>query len=407
MSKSESSVVIVDCRYDLPASNADAAKKLFYNKRAIWENRLLELSRHFNTNMEGIESFDGLFYPSVTEKFELESVEANKARFLLSSERMTLSLFQSLVDAHLIGTKSNLLVSVGSPQTDQLSKSMYLGLEPENFMTAMEFLDPLAYLKQLKTGKSPAIEMISEASTSGIGSLFSSYNRIKQGQFDTAVCGGSCAATSPFPYELSPFGVGNDRFTEPFEQGASGHYYSEGGAAFLLKDKEQALLDGDTILAEIRHIGVGTMRSAVVNRNAVKKLIVASLNEAGVHTDEHIFLDLYGRGNEIDDTAEFSCLRNVHKAYPNLKGGFLKEDVQYVVGYYGLMGLCRLLEAKRDGTVIQGRYVERPNHYIGSIDEEVWAANSNDYHLFSFPIYSMHGNMYHLLIDTDIKGRNV
>ncbi|KAA8998812.1 hypothetical protein F4V43_16425 [Paenibacillus spiritus] len=399
MTGSAREVVIVGCRYDLPAAHAQEAERLLAAKADIWEERLESLSSRVGRTIEGAGSFDGLFYPSLEDRFPLEGIGEERTRFLLSSERITLSLFQPLLGS-LRGEEGGLLVSAGSAQTDQLAKSLFMQLEPELFRQALELLDPLGYLKLLRTGRAPALETVSEASSSGAGSLLSAYNRIRYGQFSTAVCGGSCAATLPLPYELSAFGFGDDRLIQPFEQGASGHYYSEGGAAFVLKEKQRALADGDPILAEIRHIGTGAMGSSVVNRNVMKKLIAQSLEAAGMEADADIMMDLYGRGNEIDDSAELSFVRNLRKSYPGLKGGFLKQDVQYVVGYYGLMGLCRLLEARQEGGELAGRKIETPNRLIGAVREEDWTTEAARYTRFSIPVYSMHGNAYHLLIDT-------
>ncbi|WP_338591037.1 beta-ketoacyl synthase N-terminal-like domain-containing protein [Paenibacillus sp. Y5S-9] len=401
MIKNSSRVVIVDYRCDMPAIDDSHAEQLLQNKDRLWGNRIKQLSERFSQDFHGANSFEGIFYPSIEERFDLEGIVDEKTKYLLSSERITLSLFQSLINQNVMTTKHDVLVSNGSAQTDLISKSAYLGMQDIDFMKAVELLDPLAYLKMLRLSRPPAIQMVSEASTSGIGALYSGYNAIKKGKFNTALVGGSSASTMPFPHELSKFGFGSDRFVQPFEQGASGHYFSEGGAAFLLKERQQALADGDHILAEIKDITLGTMGSPVINRNAVKKLVLQSLEDAGVLPTDDIFMDLYGRGNEIDDTAEFSCLKNVQKVFPGLKGGYLKQHAQYMIGYYGLVGLCRLLESKKNKTELQGRYVNQPNSYIGKIESDQWTTQVNDYHWITMPMYSMHGNVYNLVIHMD------
>ncbi|MGN7415970.1 beta-ketoacyl synthase N-terminal-like domain-containing protein [Paenibacillus sp. SAF-068] len=401
MSKSSSRVVIVDYRWDMPAMDDSQAKQLLHSKDKLWENRIEQLSERFSQDFHGASSFDGIFYPSIEERFPLEGIDEEKTSYLLSSERITLSLFQSLINQNVMTTKHDVLVSNGTAQTDLISKSAYLGMQGVDFMKAIELLDPLAYLKMLRLSRPPAIQMVSEASTSGIGTLYSGYKAVKEGKFNAALVGGSCASTMPFPHELSNFGFGSDRFIQPFEQGASGHYFSEGGAAFLIKERQQALADGDHILAEIKDITAGTMGSPVINRNAVKKLVLQSLADAGVLPSDDIFMDLYGRGNEIDDTAEFSCLKNVQKVFPGLKGGYLKQHAQYMIGYYGLIGLCRLLESKKNNTELQGSGVTQPNSYIGKIEPDQWTTQVNDYHWITMPMYSMHGNVYNLVIHMD------
>ncbi|MCR8644645.1 hypothetical protein NV379_18490 [Paenibacillus sp. N1-5-1-14] len=392
-------VVIVDCVHDYPNKGEQDAKAIFNAKDRIWQSRMDELSSLYDQSIEYAGSFDGLFYDSVTEKFPVEHVPAEKSRFLLSSERMTLSLFQSLMKRNTIGAKSEILLSTGTPQTDSLSKSALFSVKPSDMEHAITLLDPLSYNKYaLMNRPGAAIEMISEASTSGVASLYSAYRKIKNGDYDVAISGGASAITFPVPFDLSQFGSGPDRWIEPFEEGASGHYFSEGGAAFLLKERQQALDDGDVILAEVMDITSGTMGNAVVNRNSLKKLITKSLQQAGVSDEADIFLELYGRGNEIDDTAEISCLRNLLKKYVNLQGGFLKKDIQYVVGYYGLMGLCGLLEAKQEQRPMMGSEIQQPNKFIGTIENGQWAKQYHEHQLLSIVMYNMYGNSYNLLV---------
>lgn len=397
-------VVIVDSIYDYPGRETGDTEGLIRRKNAIWAQRTRELERNYNQEPGEASSFDGVFYPSVEEHFKLELVSGPDSRFLLSSERITLSLFQTLADRNVLSPGSKLLISVGTAQTDILSKFALMGVEGEAFANAVKLIDPLGYLKLLQLGRPPAVELISEASTSGIGSMYSAYAKIRRGEFDAALTGGASAVTFPIPYELSQFGMGAERFTEPFEQGASGRYFSEGGMAFLLKERELALADGDTILAEIKDISAGTMGNPVVNRTAVKKLVSRSLENAEIDPGAELFLELYGRGNEIDDTAEFSCVKALQKSYRNLRGGFLKEGVHYIVGYYGLSGVCRLLDSQRTQTVLQGRTIASPNAFIGRVGEEQWSIRPGDFRLFAAVLYSMHGNCYNLLLQLNEEG---
>lgn len=392
-------VVIIDYCCDYPNKDEGRSGWSAEEQEQIWHMRKEELNRIYDTDFTNVGSFPGIFYPSVEQRFQLNHIPQEKSSYLLSSERITLSLFQSLIDRNTIREKSNLLISLGSSQTDVLSKSLYFALAPEQMAQAFELLDPLSFLKLLRLPRPAAIELISEASTSGAGALYSAYHKISEGHVDVVLAGGASALTTPIPVELSHFGVGPDRRTLPFEENTSGHYFSEGGAAFLLKEREQAIADGDTIIAEIRDLTAGTMGSAVYNRNAMKKLVVQSLRNAAIGEEEAVLLDLYGRGNEIDDTAEFSCLRNVQKQYPALKGAYLKEDSHYVVGYYGMIGLIRLLEARKEGRPLHGSAISRPNKFIVSVSEQQWTVETEGYNLLSIPTFSMHGNSYNLVLD--------
>jgi|GEM_PF-2237944 Polyketide synthase modules and related proteins len=392
-------VVIVDYCSDYPNKDEGRPGWNAEEQERIWQSRKEELNRTYNTDFTNVGSFPGIFYPSVEQRFQLSHIPQEKSRYLLSSERITLSLFQSLIDRNTIREKSELLLSLGSSQTDVLSKSLYFALGPEQMAQAFELLDPLSFLKLLQLPRPAAIELISEASTSGAGALYSAYHKIKDGYVDVVLAGGASAMTTPIPVELSHFGIGPDRQTLPFQENASGHYFSEGGVAFLLKERELAIADGDSIIAEIRDLTAGTMGSTVYNRNAMKKLVVQSLRNAAVGEDEAVLFDLYGRGNEIDDTAEFSCLRNVQKQYPALKGTYLKEESHYVVGYYGMIGLCRLLEARQEERPLQGSTISHPNKFISSVSEQQWTTDTAGYNIISIPVFSMHGNSYNLVLD--------
>ncbi|EAD7632591.1 hypothetical protein AB290_11750 [Listeria monocytogenes] len=396
-------VVIVDCIYDIPnkASLGNAAVKTIINEnKDILKGRLNEMEKLQETEITFNESFHGVFYETIDERFPLENISLDKKKYLISSEKITLSLLNSLLKRNdidqKIDQKKGFLLTLGSANTDSLSKYQLIECNGETLDQNFELADPLGYLKLLDYQGAFAVESISEASTSGIASLYNAYIKIKEGAFDTAVVGGASAVTFPVPFEFSQFGIGDERFVEPFEEDTKGRYFSEGGAVFLLKEKQQAEKDGDQILAEIKDISSGTMGNVVVNRRAVKKMVERSFSKAGVASDANIVVELYGRGNEVDDAAEFSLVKNLKKTYSNLKGGFFKEDIHYVVGYYSLLGLCRMLDTENKKN---GKLIKEPNHLIGQVDEALWTDQFEEANLISILAYSMYGNMFNLLIE--------
>ncbi|SFC55699.1 Beta-ketoacyl synthase, N-terminal domain [Bacillus sp. OV322] len=395
-------VVIVDYVYDFPnkgeSSNHDI-EQWIEDKDKILKKRMDEMERiHHQKFEEYGHSFDGVFYPSIDEVFMLDHIPDGKKQLLLSSEKITLSLFQRLLDRNEFHPKSQLLLTVGTANTDSHAKSTLMNIHAAELQDSFDLADPLGYLKLLKVNHSYALQSVSEASTSGIGAMHHAYLKIKSGDIDCAITGGSSAITFPVPYELSHFGRGKERFIGPFEQDASGHFFSEGGAAFLIKERQQALQDGDRILGEITDISFGPMGNAIMNRQAVKNIVLRSFERAGLNEQSEVFLELYGRGNEIDDSAEFSCLRNIKKKFPHVKGGYLKEKIGYVIGYYGFMGLCRLLDSKKRGISLQGSQIHEPNKLITAADEEIWTRDAGKYDAISSLFYSMHGNSYNLLM---------
>ncbi|MHC5269010.1 beta-ketoacyl synthase N-terminal-like domain-containing protein [Enterococcus sp. LJL98] len=394
----EREVVIVDCIYDIPNKTSlgnATVKTTIKDNKDILKGRLKEMEKLQETEITFNDSFHGVFYESIDERFPLESISLDKKRYLISSEKITLSLLNSLLKRNHIDQKKGFLLTLGSANTDSLSKYQLIERNGETLAQNFELADPLGYLKLLDYQGTFAVESISEASTSGIASLYNAYIKIKEGAFDTAIVGGASAVTFPVPFEFSQFGVGDERFIEPFEEDAKGRYFSEGGAAFLLKEKQQAEKDGDQILAEIKDISSGTMGNVVVNRRAVKKMLERSFSKAAVASNDNIVVELYGRGNEVDDAAEFSLVKNLKKTYSNLKGGFFKEDIHYVVGYYSLLGLCRMLDAEDEKS---GRLIKEPNRLIGQVDETLWTDQFDEAALISILAYSMYGNMFNLLI---------
>lgn len=396
--QNEREVVIVDYIYDIPnktSSEKTTVKTIINDNKDLLKRRRNEMEKLQEAEITFIDSFNGVFYESIDKHFPLVNIPVDKKRYLISSEKITLSLLNTLLGRNHIDKKKGVLLTIGSANTDSMSKYQLLQLNGETLAQNFELADPLGYLKLLEYHGNFAVEYISEASTSGIASLYNAYIKIKEGAFDTAVIGGASAITFPVPFEFSQFGIGNERFIEPFEEHAQGRYFSEGGAVFLLKEKHQAERDGDTILAEIKDISSGIMGNAVVNRTAVKKMVERSFSKASVDLKTNIVVELYGRGNGVDDAAEFSLLKNLKKTYSNLKGGFFKKDIHYVVGYYSLLGLCRMLEMKNKKN---GSIIKKPNHLIGKIGDGLWTDSLGEAVLISILAYSMYGNMFNLLI---------
>src|SRR5699024_6016306 len=91
---------------------------------------------------------------------------------------------------------------------------------------------------------------------------------------------------------------------------ASGHGYvrSEGGGLFLLTDYDQAIADGDRILAVVVNSGVNTdghkQGITVPNHLSQAQLIQRTMNAVGLSADDLHYVEAHGTGTAIGDPIE-------------------------------------------------------------------------------------------------------
>ncbi|RCI12041.1 hypothetical protein L249_0133, partial [Ophiocordyceps polyrhachis-furcata BCC 54312] len=155
---------------------------------------------------------------------------------------------------------------------------------------------------------------IDTACSSSLAAIYLACSELWNGKVDMAVAGGTNILTNPDLF------VGLDRGhflsttgnCKTFDDGADGYCRGEGIATVVLKRLDDALADGDPILATI--LGSSTNHSSESesitrpNDDAQRALFKTVLNQAGVDPYSVSYVEMHGTGTQAGDATEMSSV---------------------------------------------------------------------------------------------------
>ena len=144
-----------------------------------------------------------------------------------------------------------------------------------------------------------------------------------------------------------------------FDAAGDGYVRSEGGGLFLLKDYEQALADGDTILAVVAASGVNTdgrkSGLTVPNAEAQADLLARTYAKAGIDPSAIDYLEAHGTGTTVGDPLEALAIgRALGQRRPKsnpLPIGSIKSNLGHMEAASGIAGLVKALHCIRQREV--------------------------------------------------------
>lgn len=395
-------VVITDVADLYPVTDRAAALAQVGRGEEIWDARVARFNAHL----------DAMGGPRVTrapaaawvnfadpEAFPVASVADLPPALVAPGERYSLHLAEQLIgrggpmpkgvhissgDAEVDISKSTFLCALGVPVGPDLIRTAY---------------DPIGVLARLQGLKKPSVSRTVEASISGSVALLDAVARIEEGVSDCGIVVASSAQLVPLGFETVAVGGGLTRSALPFEDEASGHFASEGAVGLVVREEAAARAAGVPALARIAGHAFGTFGSSVVNRLVVTEVVLRALESAGVDPEAPVLVDLYGRGNRIDDGAELAAMEKVTERYPGLATAYLKGDRHYVVGTHGLQGLVRLLEARATGAPVGPLAFHPRSALLQARPMSHLSADPDGYAHVVFLGYSLHGSVVAIVLD--------
>jgi len=209
----------------------------------------------------------------------------------------------------------------------------------------------VAYILNLK---GPAISVNTACSTALVA-IATAVQSIRAGECVVALAGASSVAYpihSGHKYEEGSI-FSKDGHCRPFDSEASGTLFSDGGGAVLLKDYDQAILDGDPILAIIKGVGINNDGSDKSSFSAPSvegqaNAIRFALEDAEINPSEIGYLEAHGTATPIGDPIEIEGLNMAFG--PTLKNqycslGSVKGNVGHLNAAAGIVGFIKTVFA--------------------------------------------------------------
>ena len=194
---------------------------------------------------------------------------------------------------------------------------------------------------------------VDTACSSSMVAFHQACKSILSGECTLALTGGISLHLHPFGFiifskasMLSPRGRCN-----PFDASADGYVRSEGGGIFVLKDYDQALADGNTILAIVANSGINTdghkSGLTIPNSNAQANLLHQVYNQAGINANEIDYIEAHGTGTSVGDPLEAKALGNalgkLRSTDNPLLIGSVKGNLGHLEPASGVAGLVKAL----------------------------------------------------------------
>jgi amino acid adenylation domain-containing protein len=202
--------------------------------------------------------------------------------------------------------------------------------------------------------KGPAVAVYSACSTSLLA-IAQAVSAIREGQCDVALAG-AAAITSPIKsghfYEEGSI-MSKDGHCRPFDAEATGTVFSDGAGVVLLKSREVAERDGDTIYAVIKGIGLnndGADKGSFGGPSAEGQAaaIAMAINDAGVDAASISYVEAHGTGTPLGDPIEIEGLGlafGIQEQKQYCAIGSVKSNVGHLTAASGVAGLIKTVLA--------------------------------------------------------------
>ncbi|PZG41437.1 hypothetical protein C1I98_21250 [Spongiactinospora gelatinilytica] len=225
--------------------------------------------------------------------------------------------------------------------------------------TSPDYIAPLVSYKLGYTG--PSVSVYTACSTSLVA-VHLGVQSLRARQADVVVAGG-VQVDLPLGggYVYREGGINSaDGHVRPFDAGASGTVFADGGATVVLKRLRDALADGDTI-----H---GVLLGSAVNNDGDRRagftapgvagqaeLIEAALADARIGPRTIGMMEAHGTGTVVGDPIEVAALTSVYRRYTGDRGfcrlGSVKGNVGHLGAGSGAVSLIKALYALKTGLI--------------------------------------------------------
>lgn len=307
--------------------------------------------------LDGIELFDGeLFGISAV---ELQNMDPQHRVFMEAA--WTCIENAGYAPSMLAGKSVGIYVGIGTQDFSQLSSRFGAAenISPWNG-TGVSFSavgGRLAYLLDLH---GPAVP-VDTACSSSLVALHQAVNGLRQHECDSALVSGVMLMLNPATSILfcKAMMLSPDGRCKSFDAAADGYVRGEGCGAVMLKRLDDALRDGDNILALIRGTAVNqdgrTQGLTAPNESAQVDVIRRAIANAGIDAHDVSLIEAHGTGTSLGDPIEMAALATAYctqRAADNtLWVGSLKTNVGHMEAAAGVGGLQKVVLALQNQSI--------------------------------------------------------
>lgn len=197
-----------------------------------------------------------------------------------------------------------------------------------------------------------------------------------------------------------------------FDASADGYVRSEGGGLFLLKDYQQAVADGDQILALVAGSMVNTdghkSGLTIPSADVQAELLDRIYKKAGIDPDNIDYIEAHGTGTPVGDPIEAYAIGMglAQKRKKPLPIGSVKSNLGHLESASGVAGLAKALNCMQHRTVPATAGIEKLNPQIRcdewniSIPTETYPLRQNGKLVIGVNSFGFGGANAHVILET-------
>lgn len=221
--------------------------------------------------------------------------------------------------------------------------------------------------------KGPSIA-VDTACSSSLVAFHLACQSIAFGESTHAVTGGISLHLHPFPFVgfSKAAMLSKQGRCRVFDAAGDGYVRSEGGGIFLLKNLQEALADGDRILAVVAGSGSNcdgrTNGITVPGADTQAELLQEVYARAGLQAADIDYLEAHGTGTAVGDPIEASAigqaLGRFRPTSSPLLIGSVKSNLGHLEAASGVAGLVKALHCLKYRSVPPSLHLKEPNPRI-------------------------------------------
>ena len=268
-------------------------------------------------------------------------------------------------------------VYAGMRISDYLLRNIYANPEIVNTVGHFQVVlgndkDYLAPLTSYKLNlRGPSITVQTACSTALVAIHLAS-EALNNRECDLALAGASTIRLPQAGYHYHPAGIfSKDGHCRAFDAAATGTIFGNGVGAVLLKRLEEAVADGDRVLAVIRGSAVGNDGSQKVGFTAPSvagqaKVVADAHAMADIEPGDLGYIECHGTGTALGDPIEIKALRQVFEAGgadddARCLIGSVKSGVGHLEAAAGIASLIKTVLMLRHGKFVPSLHFENEN----------------------------------------------
>ena len=215
---------------------------------------------------------------------------------------------------------------------------------------------------------------VDTACSSSLVSVHHAVRALRDGEADVALAGGVNILANPFAsLAFSELGVISPTGRiHAFSDDADGIVRADAAGFVVLKRVEDAMRDGDNVLAVIKGSATNSDGHSngltAPNPEAQVDVLRRAYADAGVDPHEVDLVEAHGTGTILGDPIEVAALGEVlgrgrETAAPLLLGS-AKSNIGHSESAAGVVALIKVLEALKHDTIPESINFAGPNHYV-------------------------------------------